>query len=69
MLKEHDESIGDDDFEQIFSYDFYKERAEKLESELCVAKIELKMAQEMENFWYESYEELNKTFMNYLETR
>lgn len=69
MLKRQAEFIEEEDFEQILSYDFQKDRADMLESKLCLAKVELEIAQKMENFWNEAYEELNKEFMKYLETR
>lgn len=69
MLYDRIEFIEEEDFGQIFSYDAQKERIEDLESQLALAKVELKMMTDMEKFWHESYEEVNKEFIKYLERK
>lgn len=51
------EDNDEEDFEQIFSYDPQKERIEELESQLALAKVEIKMLQDKERFWHEAYED------------
>ena len=63
------EFIPDEDLDQALSFDFWKNRADELESELSLARLELKWAKEHEAFWKDAYDELNKTFIEHLRRR
>ncbi len=62
----HTQFTEDEDLEQILSRDEDKEKIERLESRLAMAKIDLNTAEDKAKLWQESYYEIYNTYINSL---